>query len=121
MTAVATIQSSDRGSSLLVPNTALRFTPSVTTAPAAASGGSSIVSRLVMRPPGAGGTRRTGSATAGGSSSGTRQLWVLRDGQPVPVSVTTGASDGRRTEVSGSGLAEGDAVITDQRSGAAKS
>jgi HlyD family secretion protein len=121
MTAVATIQSSDRGNSLLVPNTALRFTPSTAAAPVAASGGTSIVSRLVMRPPGAGGTRRAAGVAAGGNGGGTKQLWVLRDGQPLPVTVTAGASDGRRTEVSGSGLAEGDAVITDQRSGAVKS
>jgi hypothetical protein len=31
--------------------------------------------------------------------------------------VTTGISDGRKTEVSGEGLSEGMAVITDQRSG----
>jgi HlyD family secretion protein len=120
MTAVATIQSNDRGSSLLVPNTALRFTPAAAAAPAAASGGTSIVSRLVMRPPGAGGARRTAGQAGGGNGGATKQLWVLRDGQAIPVSVTVGASDGRHTEVTGSGLAEGDAVITDQRSGAAK-
>jgi HlyD family secretion protein len=32
--------------------------------------------------------------------------------------VTTGISDGRRTEVSGEGVTEGLLVITDQRSGA---
>lgn len=119
MTAVATIQSSDRGSSLLVPNTALRFAPSAAAAPASA-GGTSIVSRLMPRPPGAGGTRRAGTGAAGGSNGSAKQVWLLRDGQPVPATVTVGASDGRRTEVSGSGIAEGELAITDQRSGTAK-
>lgn len=120
MTAVATIQSSDRADSLLVPNTALRFTPAAAATSAGASGGGSIVSRLMPRPPGGGGTRRTAGQAGGGNSGATKQLWVLRDGQAIPVSVTVGASDGRRTEVTGSGLAEGDAVITDQRSGASR-
>ena len=51
---------------------------------------------------------------------GSRQLWVLRDGAPVALRVTVGASDGKRSEVSGNGLNEGDAVIIDQHSGAPK-
>lgn len=119
MTATATIQASERTAALLVPNTALRFTPSGGVAPAAASSGSgtSIVSRLVPRPPGMG-QRRSAATTQAGSGSATRQLWVLRGGQPVAVPVTVGASDGRRTEVGGNGIAEGDAVIVDQRSAA---
>uniref|UniRef100_UPI003137F047 efflux RND transporter periplasmic adaptor subunit n=1 Tax=Variovorax sp. YR752 TaxID=1884383 RepID=UPI003137F047 len=124
MTATATIQTSDRQPALLVPNTALRFTPaaaadSASAASAPAASGGSIVSKLMPRPPGSV-ARRSGTAGNGSASGGSRQLWVLRDGQPVGVRVTVGASDGRRTEVSGPGLAEGDAVIVDQRSGAAK-
>jgi len=40
---------------------------------------------------------------------------VLQDGQPVAMQVKTGISDGRNTEVSGEGLSEGLAVITEQR------
>jgi HlyD family secretion protein len=123
MTATATIQTSDRKPSLLVPNTALRFTPSTAAGAAAAASapgaGTSIVSKLIPRPP-SGVARRSGSAGGGGPNGGARQLWVLRDGQAVALHVSVGASDGRRTEVSGEGLAEGDAVIVDQRSGAAK-
>jgi HlyD family secretion protein len=122
MTATATIQTSDRQPALLVPNTALRFTPAAgdgaASAPAAGGGGS-IVSKLMPRPPGSV-ARRSGTAGAGGANGGSRQLWVLRDGQATAVRVTVGASDGRRTEVSGPGLTEGDLVIVDQRSGAAK-
>ncbi len=120
MTAVATIRADARGEALLVPNTALRYTPA---APAAASAqrasgaAGGIVSRLVPRGP-AMGTRRSAGQAAGNSAPGAaRQLWVLRDGQPAAVSVTVGATDGRRTEVSGP-IQAGDAVIVDQRSGA---
>lgn len=124
MTATATIQTSERKPSLLVPNTALRFTPAQAAGAAAsapAAGGSpNIVARLMPRPPG-NVARRTpsgGGATAAGSA---RRIWVLREAQPVAVRVTTGASDGRRTEVSGDELREGDAVIVDQRSAGARS
>jgi HlyD family secretion protein len=117
MTATATIRTSDRAPALLVPNTALRFTPSQAADPAAAAASSpSIVSRLMPRPPGAV-TRR--SATPSNAAGGNRQLWVLREGRPVAVRVIVGASDGRRTEVSSPDLAEGDAVIIDQRSNGA--
>jgi len=43
-----------------------------------------------------------------------RSIWVLRDGAPVEVAVDIGANDGRMSVVTGEGLAEGDAVITDQ-------
>lgn len=119
MTATATIQTSERTPALLVPNTALRFTPAGAAAPAApAASGGGIVSKLMPRPPG--GVARRSVAGNGGASGGSRQLWVLRDGAPQVLRVTVGASDGKRTEVSGGGLAEGDAVIVDQRSGAPK-
>lgn len=120
MTATATITATERNNVLLVPNTALRFTPSSGTAgaaaPATASG--SIVGSLMPRMPRSGGTRRAGAAN--GSTAGVRQVWVLRDGAPVSVAVTPGISDGRMTEVSSGELQEGMLVITDQRTGTAK-
>lgn len=113
MTAVATIVATERNNVLLVPNTALRFTPTAAgVAPAGGASGSSILSKMMPRPP------RSGTKTAGtdNQAPGERQLWVLRDGRPVAVSVLTGISDGRMTEVSGNDLAPGMAVITDQRS-----
>lgn len=121
MTATATIQTSERQPSLLVPNTALRFTPTGAAAASAPSGNAGgIVSKLMPRPPGSVVRRSAGVAGNANAVGASRQLWVLREGAPVAVRVTAGASDGKRTEVSGAGLAEGDAVIVDQRSGAAK-
>lgn len=114
MTASATIAATERRGVLLVPNTALSFAPT-SAAAAGASGGSSIVSRLMPRPLGAGTPKRAGTSNRGGP----RQIWVLKGGQPTPMPVTVGLSNGRVTEVSGEGVAEGLAVITEQQAGAA--
>jgi HlyD family secretion protein len=117
MTATATITASQRNDALLVPNAALRFTPTDAGArpgPPAASGG--IVSSLLPRMPRA--TRR--SAAEGASTAAVRQVWVLRDGAAVSVSVIPGISDGRMTEITGGDLQAGMLVITDQKTGAVK-
>lgn len=109
MTATSTITAVERKNVLLVPNTALRFTPQTTTTPQANGG---IMSSVLPRMP------RTGArkSATGGTA---KQVWVLRDGTPVAVSVTPGISDGRMTEITDGDLLEGMAVITDQRAGAA--
>jgi HlyD family secretion protein len=116
MTAVATIVATERKDVLLVPNTALRFVPggdAGTKGAGAQSGG--ILSKMMPRPP------RSGAKTARTDKTlpSTRQIWLLKDGQPQAAQVTTGISDGRMTEVSGEGLAPGLPVITDQRSSGA--
>jgi len=117
MTAAATIVSTERTGVLLVPNTALRFTPTSESAGAAApapDGGGGVVSKLVPRMP------RTGARkTAGGNGPAAKQIWILKDGQAVALAVKPGISDGRMTEVTGEGLVEGMAVITDQRAAGA--
>lgn len=121
MTATATIAAVERQDVLLVPNTALRFTPATRAdaAPAAASGsGTGIVGSLMPRMPRASGQRRSGAAN--GSTADVRQVWVLRDGSAVAVAVKPGISDGRNTEVSSTELQPGMAVITDQRAGVTK-
>ena len=109
MTASATIVATERTAVLLVTNTALRFTPTTT---AAEVGETSILSRMMPRPP-RGNARKAAGTDA--RAPGKRQIWVLKDGQPVAMQVTTGITDGRSTEVSGEGLSAGMAVIVDQR------
>jgi len=113
MTAAAAIVAREARGVLVVPNTALRFSPA--SAGAAPRPGGGILSQMLPRPPSAGRPKTAGTERRGG---GPRQIWVLQDGQPVAVQVKTGISDGRLTEVSGDGLQEGMAVITEQRSGA---
>ncbi len=114
MTAASTIVATERNDVLLVPNTALRFTPAETAAAAPAASGS-VVSKLMPRMPPRAGGRRPAST----NGTAVRQIWVLQDGQAVAVAVTPGISDGRMTEVSGPDLKEGMAVITDQRAAGA--
>jgi HlyD family secretion protein len=118
MTATATIVAAERHGVLLVPNAALRFTPAApsaseggATAGAPSSGSSELVSKLMPRPPRTT-QRRPGAGAA--ATTDVRQVYVLRDGGPVAVAVTQGLSDGRRTEIAGGDLREGDLVIVDQ-------
>jgi len=115
MTATATITATKRRDVLLVPNTALRFSP--TAAAADASAKKSIGVSLLPRMPRSS-TRK--SAAANASTAAAKQVWVLRDGQAVPVAVTPGISDGRMTEITGGDLRPGMQVITDQKAAAAK-
>lgn len=108
MTAASTITATERKNVLMVPNQAFRFNPS-TPDKAGATQGGGIVSSLLPRMPSSG-ARKT--STRSGAS---RQVWVLRDGAPVAVPVTTGINDGRMTEITGGELTEGMAIITDQR------
>jgi len=103
MTATAHIVTADRQNVLLVPNSALRFTPP--TAMEAAPGG--LVSKMLPRPP----PQRKQQAAA--AKSDPQQVWVLRDGQPVAIPVQVGVSNGRQSEILGGELKPGMAVITD--------
>jgi HlyD family secretion protein len=105
MTATAEITALERRDVLLVPNAALRFTPPTAARSQESTG--SLVSSLLPRPP----RRRLRSSN--GAHGGTKEVWVLRDGQPVAVPVTVGPSDGRVSELVGSGLAAGTPVITE--------
>jgi HlyD family secretion protein len=123
MTATATIAASEHANVLLVPGTALTFSPDAggagQPAESGGSGGGSLVSRLMPRPPMASGRRSAGDAGTGGNGT-QRRIWVLQDGRPQAFTVTVGLSNGRQTEVAGEGLREGMAVITEQRGGSAR-
>jgi len=105
MTANASIVASQRRGVLLVPNSALRFNPVAGKGPERG-----VLARVMPGPPPS--APKTARAEP---RAGERQIWVLREGQAEPLSVTSGISDGRHTEVSGVGLQAGLAVITGQR------
>ena len=115
MTATATITAMQRRDVLLVPNTALRFTPT-----AAAIGESDKKGMGISLLPRMPGNTTRKSAAAGASTAAAKQVWVLRAGQAVSVAVTPGISDGRMTEIIGGDLQAGMQVITDQKAAAAK-
>jgi HlyD family secretion protein len=119
MTATSSIVATQRKDVLLVPNTALRFTPSAAGAGASAAKGG-VLSSLTPRMPG-GNNRR--SAAAGSSTATARQVWVLpvddkgvAKGAPQAVAVTPGISDGHMTEITSGDLKVGMLVVTDQKS-----
>ena len=115
MTASANITAMQRNDVLLVPNTALRFSPTSSAAAAAAAAAKGgAFANMGPRMPGA--NRR--SAAQGASTAGAKEVWVLRDGQAVAVSVVPGISDGHHTEITGGDLQIGMLVITDQKSAA---
>ncbi|MGZ8795689.1 MAG: efflux RND transporter periplasmic adaptor subunit [Gaiellaceae bacterium] len=107
MTATAEIVTTQRSDVFLVPNGALRFTPSEDASQARSRG---LVGSLLPGPPP---ERTKRKAAANDAETGTRTVWVLRDAEPEPVAITTGSTDGSRTEVTGGKLAPGDRVITD--------
>jgi HlyD family secretion protein len=109
MTANATITATERHHVLLVPNTALRFSPNFSNVEKNSAG---IVSSLIPRGPSRA-PRKT--AASGASVASARQIWILRDGQPVAVAITPGISDGKMTEVVSADLPVGTLVITDQK------
>ena len=116
MTATATITATQRKDVLLVPNTALRFTP--TAAGAGPSTKKGIASSLIPNIP-RGNQRK--SAAAGASTAAAKQVWVLPkdgDGIAVAVAVTPGISDGHMTEIIAGELQAGMEVITDQKAAA---
>lgn len=110
MTASTKIITADKKDVLLVPNTALRFNP-----PQLENGSNSSKKgfsvSFSMRPP-----SRNGPKTAGennkGSSSSKRNVWILENGMPKKIEITTGVTNGRMTEVESGELKVGDKVIT---------
>jgi HlyD family secretion protein len=105
MTASAEIASASVKDALLVPNGALRFTP--TTTPSRGSG-RGLVGSLMPGPP-----HDTSSQPAASKKDSAQQVWVLRDGVPVAVPVTVGQTNGRYTQITSGDLRDGMEVITD--------
>lgn len=70
--------------------------------------------QLVAYQAAAGGGRGNGGGTRGGNAdglTGTGEIWVMRDGEPVSVAVRTGLVDSQYTEIQSNELADGDEVI----------
>ncbi len=108
MTATARIVVAEVGQALTVPNAALRYAP-----PEPRKQESFSLTRLFMpRMP------RFEKASNNETVDGERKIWILEDGAPRAVTVTTGATDGLVTEILKGDLAEGAQVITAARQAA---
>ena len=113
MTATATIKAKHVKDALLVPNTALRFTPaSADTQQSADKKG--LASSLMPSMPR---SNKRKSAADRANVALAKQVWVLpKDGgAAIAIAVKPGISDGRMTEIVGGDLKVGMQVITDQK------
>jgi HlyD family secretion protein len=129
MTATASVVTQRKQDVLLVPNAALRFTPPDVAAANQDQRRGIFLPGITRGGPGGGSNRQqqrsgsNGGATEtpgqdssrrGGHGMGANgTVWVLRQGAPVAVQVTAGATDGRNTEISSAQLKAGDEVIVD--------
>jgi HlyD family secretion protein len=103
MTGTANITVSALEDALLVPNAALRFTP-----PAAAGTQRPLWVRIFPMPP-----RAPPRQVQKSSERRQQQIWTLRNGEPVPIAVTVGATDGRMTQIVAGEVEPGLDVIID--------
>ncbi len=112
MTATAEIITLRKDNVLLVPNAALRFTP---TSGAQQASGGGVTGALVPRR----GRRGQESEKAATMTRGAKQTVYVKDadGKPQAIEVTTGDTNGQVTEVLSGGLKPGMEVITGQLSG----
>lgn len=107
MTATADITVKRIENAILLPNAALRFTPPVQEKKSSSSG---LFSQLVNRgPPGSSSKQRKDPG-----ADKKQRAWVLRDGRPAAVVITTGSTDGIMTEVTGGEVEPGMALVVDR-------
>lgn len=104
MTATAEIKVTEIQDALLIPNAALRYTPTATESTTSRS----FLSRLLPGPP----SFRPPSPQE--QTGRNRTVWTLTNGEPTQVKIEIGSSDGKRTEVQNGELQVGQALITDQ-------
>jgi HlyD family secretion protein len=94
MTATADIIVKQVKDALLVPNAALRFIPPPEEGKNVKTQGGSLLSKLFPRPRR---SRQQGNNAPGAVNK--QQVWTLRNGKPVAIPVTIGATSGIKTEI----------------------
>jgi HlyD family secretion protein len=109
MTATADITVKQIEKAILIPGAALRFAPPEQ--PEKKSSVSPLAS-LLPRPP-----RLTPRSNVSNGGKGQQRVWILKDGGPVAVTVTTGSTSGSLTEITTGDLQPGMEVITDIMTG----
>ncbi|HVL00665.1 MAG TPA: efflux RND transporter periplasmic adaptor subunit [Dongiaceae bacterium] len=114
MTATAEIIVQQVKDAVLVPMAALRYSPPTVGGRENAGpsqGGGNIFSRLMPRP-------RPAQTKKVENTGKQQRVWVLRDGEPQLIDITTGADNGTLVEVTGGELDESVQVITESVSAA---
>jgi HlyD family secretion protein len=106
MTATASITVKKVENALLVPNAALRFTPPVKKKKKSFEG---LDKMLLPTPPG----RSKVQERDDKNKDGTHRVWAVKEGLPVPIAVTLGATDETWTEILTGDLEPGMALAID--------
>lgn len=109
MTATVTVVTKHAKDALTVPTAAFRYRPATQERESGWGALSMLTGR--MTPPR---ERRSQQQTRQREADGTRMLYVLKNGEPQPVRVRVGSTNGELTEIL-SGLSEGDQVIISQQ------
>jgi len=111
MTATAEIVTTEKRNVLLVPNAALRYSPEREAASARNQRGG--VTGVLAPPRGRGGRGGRGEREVAIGRGSRQTVYTLgADGEPSRIRVVVGESNGSETEVTGSGIRQGLAVIT---------
>jgi HlyD family secretion protein len=106
MTATADITVKKIENAILVPSTALRFTPPVQEEKKPSTG---LVGSLLPRPPSSASKQREDFA----ANKKQQRVWTLKDGQLLAIPVTVGSTDGAMTEVVTGDIKPGMALVVD--------
>jgi HlyD family secretion protein len=109
MTATADITVKEINNAVLIPSAALRFAPPEQSEKKSSAG---LLASLLPRPP-----RLTPRSNVANGGKGQQRVWILREGAPAAVQVTTGSTSGALTEVIAGDLHPGMEVITDIMTG----
>jgi HlyD family secretion protein len=109
MTATVEIVVGEYHNVLLLPNTALRFTPPAPQTKTASGG--SLFSRLFPRRPHK--TNETKREAASAKNAQAQKVWTLQNDKPVKIAVTVGATDGQMTQLLSGEVQAGMALLVD--------
>jgi HlyD family secretion protein len=109
MTATADITVKKVENAILIPSAAVRFTPPVQEEKKTSG---SLVSSLLPRPPS---SKQRNDSTINNRE---QRVYVLKNNQPSPVSITVGSTNGGVTEVIAGDIQPGMAVVVDVVTGA---
>ena len=106
MTATADITVEKISNTLLLPNAALRFSPPATEINKKQNSNKGFIGKLLPGPP-----SRSRQQTTPTDIKGRQKVWVLRNGIPEPVFISTGATNGTETRITGGEIKEGDLLV----------
>lgn len=108
MTATADIIVNKLEDAMIIPNAAIRFAPSEKDLAAYSGDKKGLFERIFSRPE----NLMPKEEETEEVDIKTKKVWLLRDNILVPVTITTGLTDGIMTEIMGGDLKPGDKVIT---------